>query len=149
MAIPDSDMPQLFRAADKASLDGQRQYLAGTRARLGLIVGAAACGIHAVRAGSEGIDVLGLLALLLFLGAILAELYLWREHPERAWYDGRALAESVKTLTWKYAVGGDPFPIDAGRPQAAAAFVCLLDQLRERFKHLSLAAVQGEYITDW
>jgi hypothetical protein len=31
--------------------------------------------------------------------------------PEQAWYDGRAVAESVKSLAWKYAVGSRPFTI--------------------------------------
>jgi SMODS and SLOG-associating 2TM effector domain 1/SMODS and SLOG-associating 2TM effector domain 3 len=29
--------------------------------------------------------------------------------PERDWYAGRAIAESMKTLAWRYAVQGNPF----------------------------------------
>ena len=29
--------------------------------------------------------------------------------PEQTWYDGRALAESARTLAWRYAVGAAPF----------------------------------------
>ena len=32
------------------------------------------------------------------------------QQPERKWYDGRAAAESAKTLAWRFAVNGDPFP---------------------------------------
>jgi hypothetical protein len=34
------------------------------------------------------------------------------EQPATTWYRGRAGAESIKTLAWKYAVGGDPFELD-------------------------------------
>lgn len=112
-----------------------------------LITGAAACGIYHWRSSHDGVDRLGLVALVLFVAAMLAEGYLWREHPERAWYDGRALAESVKTLSWKYAVGGDPFPTMEANPQSV--FVHRLVELKSRYPKLDLAAVSGEYLTPW
>src|SRR5664280_1843197 len=130
MAIPDPDMPQLFRAANEASLAGQHTYLQLTRLRLGMIVTAACCGIGSWRVGEGNIDLLGLLALLLFVGALVVESYLWNQHPERDWFDGRAVAESTKTLAWKFAVGGDPFSIATPPGEAGRLCTNVLDGLR-------------------
>lgn len=43
--------------------------------------------------------------------------WLAARNPQRAWYEGRAAAESIKTLAWKYAVRATPF---AGEEQSAA-----------------------------
>jgi conflict system pore-forming effector with SLATT domain len=47
-----------------------------------------------------------------FLLAVAVEVWLWISRPEKRWYDGRAVAESMKTLSWRYAVGAQPFPTD-------------------------------------
>ena len=52
------------------------------------------------------------IAAFLFLIALLLALASAAVKPERSWYMGRAVAESVKSLTWLYAVGGDPFAVD-------------------------------------
>jgi hypothetical protein len=149
MAIPDSDMPQLFRAADAASRSGQRTYLRLTRLRLGSVVGAAASGIAAWRVGDARVDLLGLLALLFFVGSLLFESALWKQHPERDWYDGRAVAESAKTLAWKFAVGGDPFPTDVLTTTAMNALVRLLDSLHTSYPTVSLTPEAGTNVTPW
>jgi conflict system pore-forming effector with SLATT domain len=51
--------------------------------------------------------------------------------PERLWYEGRAIAESVKTLSWQYAVGGGRFPRKAGEPGLDEGFVTALRELLE------------------
>lgn len=149
MAIPDTDMPQLFRAADRASRSGQNTYLWLTRVRLSIVVLAAACGVASWRIGKGHIDVLAVLGLLLFVAALLLESYLWNQHPERDWYDGRAVAESAKTLAWKFSVGGQPFPTQMTAPDAERAFIRLLDKLRESYAQLNLHPVIGTNVTHW
>lgn len=56
-----------------------------------------------------GVDLWAFTALAGFVAALGAEIYITIEHPEKAWYQARAGAESVKTLSWRYAVGADPF----------------------------------------
>jgi hypothetical protein len=36
----------------------------------------------------------------------MAEIYLALTKPEKSWYEGRAVAESAKTLMWRFMVGG-------------------------------------------
>lgn len=118
------EYPALYRAADAQSLEGQRRYLVATRVRLTLVLLAAAAG--AVAASVEDLTALAWLGAIAFVAAAFVEMFLRSTRPERLWYDGRAAAESAKSLAWRYAVGGDPFPITLGEVADAA----LAEQLR-------------------
>jgi SMODS and SLOG-associating 2TM effector domain 1/SMODS and SLOG-associating 2TM effector domain 3 len=65
---------------------------------------------------------------------LVIEGYLLRVKPERTWYEGRAAAESVKTLSWRYAVGGEPFNV--GTRNEAETDDLFLSQLAEVLKVL-------------
>jgi hypothetical protein len=97
-------MPAAQRAADKASLDSQRRTMNATRAQLLLLVLAAVAGAVPGTLGAVG-------AVIFFVLALAAMFYLATERPDRSWFRGRAGAESVKSLAWRYAIGGEPFPI--------------------------------------
>ena len=108
--LSDGDMPALYRAADKASSEAQQSFIRVSRLRLGALTLAAVFGAGVGELSPP--DWLALGAVIAFLVAAFAEIYLLVSQPERAWYEGRAAAESVKTLTWRYAVGGNPFGHD-------------------------------------
>lgn len=61
-------------------------------------------GVFSWRAGA--VQWAAILSVLCFLSAAAAEVYLLDAHPDREWYDGRAVAESVKTLAWIRGRGG-------------------------------------------
>jgi hypothetical protein len=107
--LPDSALPSLFHAADRASLAAQRRFLVASRLRLGLLVVAAAAGAVPSGDTSANDEFAGTATVVALVGAILVEVWLQTARPERTWYDGRALAESAKTSAWRYAVGGAPF----------------------------------------
>ncbi|MFI9636661.1 DUF4231 domain-containing protein [Nocardia sp. NPDC051929] len=147
--VPDSSMPQLFQAADAASLDGQRSYVGGIRRRLLFLIVAAISGIVTWRVGGGRLDVLGLVGMLAFVASILEESSLWRRRPDKAWYDGRAVAESAKTLAWKYAVGGLPFPVSMVADEATRGLVAKLGELNNQFSDLELEPVAAPQVSDW
>jgi hypothetical protein len=115
-----SDLPGVHRAADATSLRGQRSYVQATRVRLVLVLVAAGAGVVLGRLDHDdtGYTVAAATAAAAFVAALMCEVYLLSQRPDRQWYDGRALAESSKTLAWRYAVGGEPFP-RSGDPGAA------------------------------
>ena len=108
MELPDSALPGLFLAADEASLTAQRRFLTASRLRLCLLIVAAVAGTVSVQV-ERGIEVAAIGTAVALVGAVLVEVFLLTERPERTWYDGRALAESAKSLAWRFAVGGAPF----------------------------------------
>ena len=105
-----ADFPALYQSTDQSSLDGQKRFLWATKVRLVGLTLAAVCGAFDVTAGR--VNPAGLAAVTCFAVALAAELYLLVTKPDRVWYEGRAAAESVKTMTWRYAVHGNPFGDD-------------------------------------
>lgn len=106
-ALADHDLPALFRSADLASRRGQTRHLRVVRFRLVSLLAAAAFG--AVALGVGGLQAVSAASLIAFGTALGCTLYGISLRPERDWYEGRAAAESAKTLAWRYAVGGEPF----------------------------------------
>jgi len=107
----DRDLSPIFHAADTSSLAAQSQFLTALAVRLIGLVAAGAFGLATWKSGKAPTDWAGVLAALCFFAAVIVEIYLLRMRPERTWYEGRAAAESVKTLSWRYSVGGEPFNI--------------------------------------
>ncbi|GGI95240.1 membrane protein [Saccharopolyspora subtropica] len=140
------DYPGLFQAADAASLHQQRSYLRGVRFRLVLTVAAAVLAAFTLRIGGAGIDVFALGTALAFVGAMVIQLALVGSRPDQVWYEGRALAESVKTLTWRYAVAAQPFP--AGDEQADVEFVKRIQAMHRDLPNVHLGPTTAPPISE-
>jgi hypothetical protein len=106
-SLVDSDLPLFFGSADRASLSAQKASLWSSRIRLlGTVIAAVGASFSLT---ILAVDVWAAVALLGFLAALIAEIFITLVRPDRSWYQARAAAESVKTLSWRYAVGADPF----------------------------------------
>ncbi|MFF4651715.1 DUF4231 domain-containing protein [Streptomyces sp. NPDC001380] len=95
-------LPELFWVADGVSLQGQQKTVVMSRLHLALLTAAAVAG------SADQPWIAGVSAGLFFLAMCasgLANLH----NPQGLWYEGRAVAESVKTLAWKYAVRADTY----------------------------------------
>ncbi|CCH32130.1 DUF4231 domain-containing protein [Actinosynnema sp. NPDC047251] len=112
--MTDADLPGFFHDAERVSDEGKRQTLLLSRLRLVSAIVAALGGALTWKLGSY--NLWGFVSLAGFLLALFAEILLWVLHPEQKWNGGRAVAEGVKSLAWRFAVAGDPFP--APLPQA-------------------------------
>lgn len=108
------ELPRLHDAASRASQRGQSNYLRLLRLQLALPLAAATAAV--IASGREGAVVVSLL--FLFGLAASVAMQLWR--PERLWFDGRVVAESIKTIAWRYAMGVPPFGVDVGEVAARA-----------------------------
>jgi hypothetical protein len=148
MMQTEASYPAVFRAADAASLQGQSDVTRRMQAALVLVIFAAACGMARWRVGDADLDVLAACALVAFVGSGLLTVTKGYGDAERQWYKGRAVAESVKTLAWRYAAGGDPFPMKEPEQKSDGL---LLDRIKELLIHstdLALDTVGGDQITD-
>lgn len=114
--LTDDDLPGFWRDADTASLTGQKWALLYSRIRLFGVLIAAWGGALTWTMGK--VDMAAIIIAAGFLIALASELATWVHQPERDWYSGRALAESSKTLAWRYAVAADPFPVEMSEVEA-------------------------------
>lgn len=117
-----------FAVTDGTAAWGQRVHLRLTRLELGLLVLGAAAGFVSVEVAGGEVDAGGVLATVLFTGSLAVRAYRMSVRPTAVWQDGRAAAESVKTLCWRYAAGSRTFPADL---DDARADELLVERLRE------------------
>ncbi|MGX7829033.1 DUF4231 domain-containing protein [Actinokineospora sp. 24-640] len=145
MTSPAFELPGFFVEADRASLRGQRRMLRWSRARLLGAVGASVGGALSLKV--DNFDLWAILALLSFGVALVAEIALMTTQPERDWYAGRALAESAKTLAWRYAVAANPFPPSMGAAEARQLMHERLAEVAEKGKDRLVLGVEAPGIT--
>jgi hypothetical protein len=142
------DHPASFQAADAASVLGQRSYLRAVLARLLLALLAAMAAAFTLRIGSKQTDIFAIVTMMAFVAALAADVMILQDRPNRIWYQARALAESVKTLTWRYVAGGLPFPADTDSQETDSLFLQRLHELRRDLPDLPLVPSQGDEITE-
>lgn len=102
--MQNQDFPALYRSADDLSLKSQRYFFRALSVHLVTLVVAAVLSIISIPHWS--IAAAQLFALLCALGC---SIYLFAIRPDRYWYTGRAVAESIKTITWRYVCRAEPF----------------------------------------
>jgi hypothetical protein len=143
-----SAFPELYRVTNDISLEGQKRFFFWFRVRLyGLLVasiaGAIVVAVLEVRVGAW-------LAFGAFLLALGAELVLATQKPEKVWYQGRAAAESAKTLTWRYVVKGEALSARLTEEEVDRRFLFELKEILQDLRDIdvSSAAGGGAQITD-
>jgi hypothetical protein len=121
------ELPAILRAADEASTSAQKWFLVLTATSLALVAIAASMGaVDPSWAGWVGAGA--------FLGAFVLGSLAITQNRERTWYDGRAVAESAKSLAWLYAVRGGPFGPDV--PETEVSYTRRLRSVRDELTAL-------------
>jgi conflict system pore-forming effector with SLATT domain len=137
-----NDLPGLFRAADSAAILAQKRFFSGLRAELVLLSLAAAVALFSTvkqPAPTVGpfsvsgfttppLSVATLASALFIILALVIRVFRYVRHFDTQWYEARAAAESVKSLAWRYAVGGRPFPLDGDEVGAKARLLRRLNE---------------------
>ncbi len=127
--MQEHDFPALYRSADDLSLTSQRHFFRALKAHLITLVVAAVLSIVSIPHWS-----VAALQLLALLGALGFSIYLFAMRPDRFWYAGRAVAESIKTITWRYVCRAEPFQGDDAT--ARSDFRQTLKQIVEQNKEV-------------
>lgn len=102
--LKSTDYPALYQAASELSQKSQNAFYSAFLAHMALLAIATLVSI----ANSPFAEVAILQAMVL-VGALACAIYLFMGRPDRQWYGGRAVAESIKTLTWRYISRAEPF----------------------------------------
>jgi hypothetical protein len=126
--LKDDDLSATYKVADQISQEGQKQTRRLLLVELSCLTAAGASGVTAVRIGASRLDVLAILGCIAFVAALVAGILRGTQKPESQWYAGRAAAESIRTLAWRYSVAGDPFPPST---EQAASITSYLGRIRE------------------
>lgn len=126
----DEDYPWLKCASDEASRDAQEWYfrLLAVQLALFFLVGLTGAIQHALPISAQRHATV-VISVLLAL-AIIATLVGRERKLDKTWFDSRAVAESVKTATWRFMMGSQPFQSQPTR-NIDAAFFSELDEIRK------------------
>ena len=107
--MPSLQLPALYHSAEEVSAESQKAFYRFKFAELTILALGAAAGLLPTR-GAGGVG--PILALGCFLVVIVIQASRVTERSERRWYDARAAAESIKSASWQYAIGGEAFRLD-------------------------------------
>lgn len=102
--MKDENFPGLFLVANKVAIDYQNNFKLALKMNLVTLVAAAVLSFIPLSHWT-----IALLQLIALLTTLACSIYLATQKPEKLWYSGRALAESIKTLTWRYISKAEPF----------------------------------------
>lgn len=129
-SFDNSDYPGLFQAADTESLSAQTAYLRCLSWFLILLILGSLANLIAGTTTAAAI----VSALLFFSALLCSGLIAWKRF-EKAWYSTRAVAESVKTITWRYMMRAEPY--DADDQQAQTQFLAVLREILQENQHIT------------
>ncbi|GGG55948.1 hypothetical protein GCM10011403_11340 [Pseudohongiella nitratireducens] len=102
--VTSEDLPGLYQSANSCSIRAQKVYFNSLKWYLLLLIVAAILPFLAES------DALGALAsAVLFLVTLGILIFLRVKRPDDIWYNGRAVAESVKTISWRLMMRADPY----------------------------------------
>lgn len=104
--ISDNTFPCFFTLADRQAIKSQKQYLFVLKCSIWLIIGASMLAYIRNFIGLEYVD--WLIGVLLLINLLL-NWWIQAEKMDNLWYDYRSIAESIKTLTWKFMLKVAPF----------------------------------------
>lgn len=135
--------PALHAVADRASDRQQSLYFCLVVTEYAALLAISVLGVNMIPDGRY-IILYGVL-----LGAALATLVVRSVlKPEQRWYQARALAESVKTTAWKFAMAAKPFEHDAeDRRRLRQMLQELLDANRSVGSQFDGSSAGGDQIT--
>lgn len=119
ITVSSDDLPGSYVEASRVSRDAQKKYFKRVRAELSLIVLAALASV--VGFAEQGL--LTKIEAVLIIASVIATCEVWKSRWAKVWFEARAVAESVKTLAWRYMTRADPFGTSLSLKEADTRFV--------------------------
>jgi hypothetical protein len=122
LSFEEVHFPVAFQAADQGAIQAKRNFFLASKIELGLILLGAASTSWAIESG-EGRTILAILGAISLGIGLLVSLYIKVSGAEETWFAYRAVAESVKTITWRYVTCAAPFRNHLSQKEADSAFI--------------------------
>ena len=127
--------PSLYKVSDAASLSAQKLHLRLTVVHAFLLILGTALSIKSFPTKEYSF-----LIALVFFAALALSIFLGTKKYEKKWYNGRAVAESIKTSTWRYSMRAAPFENAISEKKTKSEFRNLLKNILRTNREL------GDYI---
>ena len=133
MKLEDNDLPGLYHAADTESINAQKYFFNSLKIYLILLIVAAGISFYFPES-----KVGAFWSIVLFLATLGILIWLRVKKPDDIWYNGRAVAESVKTRAWRWMMRAEPY-LDSEKLEYVSKL--FIGDLREILKqNMSLGA---------
>lgn len=130
------DFPGLYQASDEASLSAQKNYKNIIAYDLITMIIASALAIYNYEKVKPKLIVYVISGILLLISFALT-LIIRTKKFEDVWYQGRALAESCKTLSWRFVTCSESFENDLTKQEVEDYFISRVRELSKEFKELN------------
>lgn len=130
------DFPNYYQAADNISIKSQKTYLNIIRFDLISMIIAASLAIYSFQEVNQKFWIYCFTGFILLVGLILT-IVLKSKKYEDVWYQGRALAESSKTLTWRFVTCAEYFEQSLDLNTVKERFIERIREVANEFKDLS------------
>lgn len=138
-----NDYPHLYQCADSSSLNAQRLFLSLLLSQIALLIIASI-----VSAYFTGCAAGSIVSACIFLGSLSLLIVIRFNRPESAWYNGRAVAESIKTISWRWMMQADPFLQTESEENDCKKFINDQKLILEQNKSMSKLHLPNESIGD-
>lgn len=131
-----NDFPSVFQAADSASINAQKNYTQIIACDILSMVLASALGIYNYQQNDSKLYIYIISGILLLIGLVLTIIIRTKQF-EDIWYQGRALAESCKTLSWRFITCSETFEHTMEVEDAKQVFINRIRDLSNEFRDLN------------
>lgn len=131
-----TDFPGLYQASDTASIKAQSKYTKLIAFDLVFMIISATLAIYNYNQTESKLFVYVVSGLFLLFSLVLTIIMRTMKF-EDTWYQGRALAESCKTLTWRFITCSESFEQDMNEEDAKQLFVNRIRELSKDFFDLN------------
>lgn len=138
------DYPALYFSSDELSQYSQRAFFRAIFLNLLFLVVASIISVLNVPSAE-----LAIIQTMVLLGALSCSVYLFLARPDLCWYSGRAVAESIKTISWRFIIRAEPFNTnhDDDLNKFRQTLKSIVEQNRDIAKCL-ISHLEGAQITD-
>lgn len=143
----ESDLPHLYSCANLASINAQSKFLISLGAYITTLIIASIVGCY-FSSNPWG----AIASAILFLVSL--SLVIWNRisKQESLWYNGRAVAESIKTRSWRWMMQADPYQNSGNIEIESRRFIndqrAILDQNRAMAKLYTIKDCAGTAIPE-
>jgi archaellum biogenesis protein FlaJ (TadC family) len=135
--MKETDYPSLYQAANNAAVKTQSWYLNAVKFYLILLL------VGALLTKFAPKDITwSIFAAIVLLITLALSIYQAFKRFDIIWYNGRAVAESVKTRTWRFIMQAEPYQATTTYPIIARHFTNDVSEILNENKEL------GKYLTD-